>query len=103
MKAEQLRRHLRCDACSRLLGETGSPLFWVLAVRRYGLALDAIRRADGFVAVMGGSAELARVMGPNEDVASPLTGTVDITYCESCAQENPWYGRASGDHNHNGG
>lgn len=85
MKERELRQHATCSSCGRKLGETGLPLFWTLSVRRYGLNLPAIKRQAGLAMVLGGHASIAAAMGPDEDMADPLTEVITLTMCEECA------------------
>jgi hypothetical protein len=88
MKERQLREHTTCNACQQPIGHTGLPLFWTVAVTRWGLDARALQRQQG-LAMHLGSAALAMVMGPDEDLAKPIDETVTLTVCETCAYENP--------------
>lgn len=37
--------------------------------------------------MLGGHAELAQIMGTDEEMTSPLLDEVEITVCETCATE----------------
>jgi hypothetical protein len=87
MKEDELRKHIRCSRCGKPIGHTGLPFFWTLTVNRYGLDVGALRRNAGLAAYLGGSAELARIMGPDEDMAEKIMDTVTLTLCENCAME----------------
>lgn len=83
MKEAELRKHATCDLCYRKIGETGLPLFWRVTIERFGLDMRAIEAQTG-LAMMMGSAFLAGVMGPNQDVAKPVMDPAVIPVCETC-------------------
>ena len=84
MKETELRKHATCSLCHRKIGHQMVPLFWRLTVERFGIDLAAMLRQDGLTALLGGNAEIARVMGPDEDLARPVIDPVVLTVCESC-------------------
>ena len=86
MKEQELREFAICAICGEKIGHTGLPLFWRVRIRRYGMKLDAVQRQQGLTMFLGGHAELAAVMGPNEDMAEQIS-EIEITVCESCATE----------------
>lgn len=88
MKETELRQIATCAHRHRKIGETGLPLFYVLTVERYGLNLPAIQRQQGLTLLVGGSARLAAIMGPDEDMAESVMEPVKLTICEACASEN---------------
>jgi hypothetical protein len=59
------------------------PFFWRLTVDRFGVDAQAVRRQHG-LGVAIGSAALAAVMGPDEDMGRPLMATAQIVVCEPC-------------------
>ena len=63
---------------------SGVPLFWTVRLQRFGLDLGAIRRQDGLAAMLGGHTVLAQVMGPDKDLATPVSSEITLTMCESC-------------------
>ena len=62
-------------------------MFWTVKIARYGLKLDALQRQQGLTMMLGGHAELAQIMGTDEEMTSPLLDEVEITVCETCATE----------------
>ena len=64
---------------------TGLPLFWTLAVQRFGIDMQAVQRQHG-LELMLGSPALAAVMGTDEDLAKPLMDKVDVILCEECIE-----------------
>lgn len=86
MKEHELRRNSTCSLCNRKIGESGLPLFWRITVERFGIDMRAVRRQDGLTAFIG-SASIAAVMGPDEDLAQPLMQPTELTVCEPCAMD----------------
>ena len=84
MKRAELLKHATCNLCGHKIGHTALPLFWRVTVERFGVDLQALRRADGLAAVLG-SSSIAAVMGPDEDLARPVMQPVVLTVCEQCA------------------
>jgi hypothetical protein len=83
MKESELRKHADCNLCGDKIGSTGLPFFYVVSIERFGIDLQAVRRQTGFGMMMG--AQLAMVMGPDEDMAKPLMEKQVITVCENCS------------------
>ncbi len=78
-----------CSKCGKGVMHTGLPLFWKISIMRYGIDIDAVKRQSGLEMMLDGHATLANVMGPDEDIAKPVTGKmINITLCEHCAMEN---------------
>lgn len=73
----------KCAKCGKGVMHTGLPLFWRVTIERFGLNRDAIHRQAGLEMMIGG--QLAAVMGPDEDMASPITEPVKLILCEDCA------------------
>ncbi len=84
MKEKELREHATCDVCGKKIGAAGLPMFWIVRIERHGLLLDAMKRQDGLAMFFGGHSGLAEVMGPNEDMTTPLMAPVELTVCETC-------------------
>ena len=85
MKERELRQHATCSLCNKPIGHTGLPLFWTVKIERFGLNVDAIRRQTGLGMMIG--AQLACVMGPDDDMTEPVMDPVTLTVCENCATE----------------
>ena len=83
MKENELRKHAVCSKCGNKIGHTGLPFFWTAKLSQYGVKIDALRRNAGLTMFLG-SAELANVMGTNENMAEQMQ-TIDITLCQDCA------------------
>jgi hypothetical protein len=86
MKEAELRKHSKCDLCSKGIGHTGLPLFWRVTVERFGVDLNAARRQDGLAQFLGSSA-LAQIMGDDADLAKPVMDPKALTVCENCAMD----------------
>lgn len=88
MKEAELAKHTTCSCCGRLVTQTGLPLFWVVRIERYGISLPAMKRQMGLSDFLGGNSALARIMGPDEDLARPMMDAVTATLCERCAVDS---------------
>ena len=65
---------------------SGLPLFWRVRIERFGISAPAVQRQTG-LAMLLGSAALASVMGPDEDLASPMMEPKTVTICDTCGTE----------------
>lgn len=83
MRESELREHAICSHCGKKIGHTGIPLFWTAKLIRWGIDGAAVRRSSGLAMAMG-SAALAQVMGPDEEMAQEIENE-DLTLCEECA------------------
>lgn len=72
MKERELREHATCSLCRQ-------------KIERFGLDLAAAQRQHGLGLMLGGP--LAMVMGPDEDLATPMMEPLTLTVCETCASE----------------
>lgn len=86
MKEKELRERAECGVCGKKIGESGLPMFWTVKIERHGVNMDTVKRQSGFAMAMG-NAMLASVMGPDEEMTTPLMDPVDITVCETCAMK----------------
>jgi hypothetical protein len=84
VKEADLRQHATCTACRKPVLHTGVPLFWRVTIERFGVDTRAAVRQDSLAAFIG-STRIASVMGPDEDMATPMMEPVTITLCETCA------------------
>lgn len=85
MKEKELRQFAVCGLCNRKIGATGLPLFYRVTVERFGIDLKAIQRQQGLTMMLGGHAEIAAAMGPDEELALPLMEPVRFAVCEDCS------------------
>lgn len=83
MKETELRAHSTCSICKRPVMHTCLPLFWTLRVVRYGIDIAAVNRQTALATLLGGSAQLAMAIGPDEDMALPIL-TATVVLCEQC-------------------
>jgi len=88
MRENELRKHATCSVCRKKIGESKVPLFWTVKIERHGLKMDALNRQQGLAMRLGGNAMLANVMGPNEEMTTPMMGPVVATVCENCCTKN---------------
>jgi hypothetical protein len=64
---------------------TGLPLFYRVTVERFGIDMAAVQRQALDCHAIVGSAMLALTMGPDEDMAKPVSETIKLTVCEACS------------------
>lgn len=62
-------------------------MFWRVRIERQGIDMAAVRRQTGLAMVLG-SAALAMVLGPDEDLTTPLMEPVTLTVCETCGTQD---------------
>ena len=77
----------KCGRCQKGVMHTGLPLFYRVTVQRYGIDAGAVQRQHGLEMVVG-NATIANVLGPNEDLAKPISELTDLFICEHCATES---------------
>ncbi len=75
-----------CAVCGKGLAHDGNFLFWRLKFERLGIDHSAVQRQHG-LELMLGSPAIARVMGPDEDIAKVLDGPTSVLVCEPCVTE----------------
>lgn len=85
MKERELREHSVCCVCKQKIGR-GGPTFSILSFDVYTLNIEALQRQQGLTMFLGGSASLAQVMGPNEDMAD-LVSSTKFTLCGNCSDK----------------
>lgn len=85
MKERELREHALCTLCGEGIGKGGIPVFWTVKLQYHAVDVMAVSRQQGLTAMLGGSAELAIAMGPDEEMTKPLCEEVEITVCQTCA------------------
>lgn len=84
MKENELRESANCGVCSKGFGHTGLPLFWRITIERFGIDMTAVQRQDGLAQLLGGSSQLANIMGTDADMTKPMMDPVKVTICEDC-------------------
>lgn len=82
MKQSEIQK---CVVCNKGVMHTGIPLFYKVTFSRMGIDAGAVQRQSGLEQMMGGAAALASIMGPNEDIASPIDGEDTVLICEECS------------------
>lgn len=85
MKEEEIRKAADCYLCGNKIGKTG--IFYKVKIEEYLIDIAACNRQQGLTMMLGGSAALASVMGPNEDLANK-TKEKTIYLCGICGNEN---------------
>ena len=86
MKENEIRERAQCANCEMPIGAAIVPLFFTVAVKRWKINVDAVKRQTGLAMMLGGHSQLAEFMGPNEDMAS-LEEEVEFTLCANCIAE----------------
>ena len=81
MNEKELRKHTDCDICGEKVGK--SLMFGVIKSECYALDMSALQRQQGLTMMLGGSAQLARVMSADEDMAQKLAEQ-EFTVCLDC-------------------
>lgn len=84
MREDELRAMATCSHCGRGIGASGLPLFWRIKVERFGLDLSELQKQQGLAMMLGGNGLLARIMGPDAELARPLMEAVTLSICEPC-------------------
>ena len=82
MKQEDIKK---CAICGNGMMHLGLPFFYTIKIQRHGVDTGAIQRQNGLEQMLGGCAQLANVMGPNEDIAKPITEEKELWICDHCA------------------
>lgn len=75
----------KCAICDLGMMHSGAPLFYIMTIQHYMMDLGAVQRQHGLEMFMGEAAPLAQIMGPNEDLAKPLSKEIKIWVCQDCA------------------
>ena len=73
-----------CALCGRGVMHAGIPLFYRGRSESMGIDANAVRQTAG-LEMMFGNVALARVMGPDPDIAKPLGDEVIALVCQPCA------------------
>lgn len=87
MKEAELRKHATCALCRNPILASGLPLFWRVTIERFGIDMQAVQRQDGLGVFMG-HAGIAAIMGPDEEMATPMMPPVALAVCETCAVQS---------------
>ena len=74
----------KCAACTKGVAHSNQHQFFVIEIDSYLLNHGAIRRQSGLEQYLNGNAMLAFVMGPDEDLASRISGTGRVWVCQEC-------------------
>lgn len=82
MKQNELKK---CAECNKGMMHSGNPIFYRVTVERMCVNLPAVERQHGLELMLGRNPVLASVMGPNEDIAVPLGGRIQVLVCQDCS------------------
>jgi len=81
MKQDELSK---CVFCREGVMHGGNPFFYRVKIDHMAIDLNAVRRQHGLEMMMGAVAAVARVMGPNEDMALEASTTDSFLVCQDC-------------------
>lgn len=86
LKENDLVRLGNCAICrKRMLGGAAGPTFYKISISRGMFDRRALERRAG-LEMMLGNGVLAKVMGPNDDLAKIFDGPHDVIVHEDCAR-----------------
>jgi len=74
-----------CALCGKGMMHRGDPTFFEVTIGRRIISPGAVNRAVGMELMMGGNAELANLMGPDEDLAVAVSNDHKVLICTPCA------------------
>ena len=83
MKKQELKK---CGICNKGVMHNGSFIFYKISLQRFIINAKAVQRQHG-LEMMLGSPALANILGPDEDIAKPLSEKATALICDSCAME----------------
>lgn len=83
LKEDELRKLAICRLCGEKVFSLGFAGYRV-SIEQIVLDRAACDRQTGLAMLLGGNGVLARVMGPDEDVAKVLRSARDIAVCSGC-------------------
>lgn len=78
----------KCAICNNGMMHKGIPHFYTVKIQSHILDLSACQRQTGLEMMLGGHAQLANIMGPDEVIAKSLSDEVNAWICQDCAIEN---------------
>ena len=83
VREQELREKGKCGICGKGIGHAGAMHLYRVRVEQYITNVPAMRRQDGLAAMLGGHTMLARVMGPDEEMAQKASSQ-EMTVCSEC-------------------
>lgn len=86
LREDELRKSTTCCGCKRKVGQLPLALFWVIRLEQHALETHAVSRQAGLTGMLGGSAALARDMGPDEAMTRPGE-SASVMMCQWCVAE----------------
>lgn len=86
MKSTEIRKYAQCCMCGKKIGTATLPLFFTIEISCYKFNHRALERQTGFEMMLG-SAALAEVLGPDEDLAEKTEGPIKVSICFDCCTE----------------
>lgn len=76
-----------CVRCHKGVMHTGLSFFYRIKIEHMGIDAQAVQRQAGLEMMMGGHAQLANVMGANEDMGLPIGDASTGLLCHKCATD----------------
>lgn len=70
----------KCHICGNGMMKSGAPFFYKVKVVQFVFNFGAIQRQHGLEMSMGKAAPLARIVGPDEDIAVEVGGS-EVCVC----------------------
>lgn len=75
----------QCTGCNKGVLHDQSLMFYTVDIKYHMADLGAIERQAGMEAMMGGSAVLAQVLGPDADITKELVAMKGLWVCLDCS------------------
>lgn len=77
----------KCAICKEGMMKCGIPTFYTVTIQRHMIDLAACQRQTGLEMQLGGHAQLANIMGPDDDISKPVSKKADVWICQDCAND----------------
>ena len=77
-----------CANCGKGLMHNNQIHFYRMNIEQLIFDMGAISRAHGMELMMGNAAPLAQIMGPNDDIAKPLSKPKTVLLCACCGMSS---------------
>ncbi len=78
----------KCCICKNGMMHLEIPVFYTIKIQRHRIETDAVQRQNGLEQMLGGHAQLANIMGMDEDMTKPITEEKELWICDHCANED---------------
>jgi hypothetical protein len=81
LKQEELTK---CILCDKGVMHSGNPIFFRITIEQFVVDVQAARRVHGMEQLTG-NPEIARILGPSEDIAKVLNRKGPVLVCSDCS------------------